>query len=209
MSTEDLPETAPAPTIFTRMLVVDSDAAFRASVCATIARSESPVSLSVVSSVTEARQAMVADAFDVALVELGLPAGGCADIIREIANARAGDGMVLLAVFGDKRDILASFATSSGAHLILRAPLVSQHPSPLRTQSFATSDKPLHADDRLTPRQREVLSLLAKGFTDDEIARLLQLSIHTVSTHVKKLYRSLDVHSRAEAVFEGGRAGLL
>ena len=209
MSTEDLPEPANTPTTLTRMLVVDGDATFRERVCATIARTESPVSVSLVSSVTDARQAMVAGDFDVALIEMDLPAGGCADIIREIASARAADGMVLVAVFGDKHDMLASLATSAAGYLIMRAPSNMQDERLSKARSCATSDKPLVVDDRLSARQREVLSLLAKGFKNDEIAKLLQLSVHTVSTHVKKIYHNLAVHSRAEAVYEGARSGLL
>ena len=52
----------------------------------------------------------------------------------------------------------------------------------------------------LTPREHEVLSLLAAGATDEAIADRLYLSPHTVQSHTKSLYRKLDVHSRAAAV---------
>ena len=61
----------------------------------------------------------------------------------------------------------------------------------------------------LSPREREVLSLIARGFSYGEIARLQALTIHTVQTHIKSLYRKLSVHSKSEAVFEATRMGLL
>ena len=61
----------------------------------------------------------------------------------------------------------------------------------------------------LTPRQTEVLELVARGYRYAEIARLQGVSMHTVQTHIKNLYARLAVHSRSEAVFEAGRLGLL
>jgi DNA-binding NarL/FixJ family response regulator len=53
--------------------------------------------------------------------------------------------------------------------------------------------------DGLTPRQREVLRLLGRGFDDAAIARELHLSRHTVRTHVDRILSRLEVHSRADA----------
>ena len=64
-------------------------------------------------------------------------------------------------------------------------------------------------DNLLSPREAEILSLIAKGFSFGEIARLVSVSPHTVTTHVKKIYQKLAVHSRGEAVYEAGRMGLL
>ena len=61
----------------------------------------------------------------------------------------------------------------------------------------------------LTPREQEVLALIARGFSYAEIARLQAVSVHTVQTHIKNLYAKLSVHSKNEAVFEASRLGLL
>ena len=61
----------------------------------------------------------------------------------------------------------------------------------------------------LTDREREVLTLIARGFSYAEIARLQSVSVHTVQTHIKNLYSKLSVHSKNEAVFEASRLGLL
>jgi DNA-binding NarL/FixJ family response regulator len=63
--------------------------------------------------------------------------------------------------------------------------------------------------DLLSPREHEVLALIARGFSYAEIARLQGLSVHTVQTHIKNLYGKLSVHSKSEAVFEATRMGLL
>lgn len=61
----------------------------------------------------------------------------------------------------------------------------------------------------LSERERDILLLLAKGLSFAEIGNLLNISPHTVTAHVKKLYRKLQVHSRAEAVYEAGCIGVL
>ena len=61
----------------------------------------------------------------------------------------------------------------------------------------------------LSPRESEVLSFIAKGFSFGEIGKLLTISTHTVTTHVKNIYQKLAVHSRGEAVYEASRMGLL
>lgn len=61
----------------------------------------------------------------------------------------------------------------------------------------------------LTPREREVLELIASGATNREIAGSLFLSPHTVKEHTSGLYRKLEVRNRAEAVQRAQRLGLL
>ena len=61
---------------------------------------------------------------------------------------------------------------------------------------------------QLSPREREVLALLASGATNREIAGKLHLSPHTVKEHTGNLYRKLDVRNRAEAVQRAERLGL-
>ena len=62
---------------------------------------------------------------------------------------------------------------------------------------------------QLSNREQEVLELIARGFSYAEIARLKEVSVHTVQTHIKNLYGKLAVHSKSEAVYEATRMGLL
>jgi two-component system response regulator DesR len=61
----------------------------------------------------------------------------------------------------------------------------------------------------LSPREREVLDLIAGGATNREIAATLFLSPHTVKEHTSSLYRKLEARNRAEAVVRAQRLGLL
>lgn len=71
---------------------------------------------------------------------------------------------------------------------------------------FEPGDEELPAG--LSPREREVLELIATGATNPEIAAQLYLSPHTVKEHTSALYRKLGVRNRAEAVQRAQRLGL-
>lgn len=64
-------------------------------------------------------------------------------------------------------------------------------------------------DATLTQREHEVLVLAAEGLTVSEMARHLSVGVATVKAHLQNLYEKLHVHSRAAAVAEGLRRGLL
>ena len=61
----------------------------------------------------------------------------------------------------------------------------------------------------LTPRQHEVLLLLGRGYSTNQIAETLSLSRETVRNHIRALLRALRVNSRVGALFEGRRRGLI
>ena len=65
------------------------------------------------------------------------------------------------------------------------------------------------AADGLTRREDEVLKLIAKGYSYNEIAESLMLSPNTVRSHIRNIYRKLAVKSRSEAVFEAANLGLI
>lgn len=64
-------------------------------------------------------------------------------------------------------------------------------------------------EDPLTPREREVLTLVARGLTNSEIAERLTLSVNTVKTHRRHIYQKLDIHTRAALIAYALRRGLL
>jgi DNA-binding NarL/FixJ family response regulator len=63
--------------------------------------------------------------------------------------------------------------------------------------------------DALTPREREVLDMLASGFSNKEIAWRMKISEHTVKSHVASIFAKLNVSTRTEAVTQGIRKGLV
>ncbi|NJP12584.1 MAG: response regulator transcription factor, partial [Leptolyngbyaceae cyanobacterium RU_5_1] len=53
-------------------------------------------------------------------------------------------------------------------------------------------------ESKLTPRQKDIVNLIAKGFTNNEIAEQLSVSVHTVKNHKSLLYRKVDVRNTME-----------
>ena len=89
----------------------------------------------------------------------------------------------------------------------LAAKLSGQSPN-AGSPGLVTTTAP-SAQSPLTERETELLRLTAKGLTFSDIGELLEISPHTVVSHVKKIYRKLAVHSRVEAVYEANQMGLL
>lgn len=59
--------------------------------------------------------------------------------------------------------------------------------------------RPVSGNARLTPREREVLRLLARGMSDQQIVRYLGVTKSTVRSHISRLYDALEVHDRVSA----------
>lgn len=62
---------------------------------------------------------------------------------------------------------------------------------------------------KLSVREVEVLQMFAKGYSYCETAQALNCQLTTIQTHIKRIYKKLNVHSRSEAVFEASHLGLL
>lgn len=61
----------------------------------------------------------------------------------------------------------------------------------------------------LSPREREVLTAIARGFTNKEVAKLLGISPNTIPVHVRNIYRKLETTNRVETVYEAQAQGLI
>jgi PAS domain S-box-containing protein len=106
-------------------------------------------------------------------------------------------------VGGDGREVsveVSSVPLKEGHQIVGVFGLLSRPPTPPK------SPRP-HA--KLTPRQNEVLALLAHGSSTGQIAELLHLSRETVRNHIRGVLQALEVHSRVEAVATARADGLL
>ena len=93
---------------------------------------------------------------------------------------------------------------------IASAPTALSGPSAFQSSRMSAQDRQLSAEqDRLTPRESEVLTYLSKGFTIKEIANLMGIKWFTVNDHIKSIYKKLNVSSRAEAAVLASKQGLV
>lgn len=115
------------------------------------------------------------------------------------------------------RGVLPTLAIASeivAAVTAAAAGLVPLHPDTLETllPALPVNDPilpPAPLDAALTPRESEVLTMLAEGLSNKAIAQRLHLSEHTVKFHISSLFAKLQVSSRTEAVTLGARRGLI
>ncbi len=101
------------------------------------------------------------------------------------------------------------------ARRLLRHFRVEPDPSPVPTEPVAPAPDATNGPTNepllkpLSARETELLQLIAKGVSNSEAARLLNLSKATIRTHLEHIYRKLEVTNRVEAVTEGIRKGLI
>jgi len=214
----------------TTVMVVEDDPAFLARFCRIVAGAPELSLIAAVGDVASARLAIARQAPDVLLTDLGLPDGNGIELIRETAHAYPATDIMVISVFDDEEHVLASIEAGATGYILkdslpeelvgliaqLRAggspisPVIARQ----LLKRFKRNEEVIGpATDPQTPaltqRESEVLALIAKGFNFGEIARLLEVSPHTINAHVKKIYQKLAVHSRGEAVYEAGKMGLL
>lgn len=169
---------------------------------------------------------------DVLLADLALPDGHALDLLREVVRSQPACEVLVVSVFGDEDTVIACVEAGAVGYIQKDATPadvaqtivdVKQGASPISPmiarkllarvhqngQREAVAAAPAAAPHLLTPRETEVLELIARGYSYAEIARLQTVSKHTVQSHIKNLYSKLAVHSRGEAVFEASRMGLL
>jgi DNA-binding NarL/FixJ family response regulator len=160
----------------------------------------------------------------VALIDLALPDGSGIDVIRALRSRAPGADAMVISVFGDEAHVLAAIEAGATGYLLKDADADAIGASILKLiagespisaaiarhllKRFQSAPPPADAP-RLTPRETDVLRLIAKGLSYARIADTLQMSPNTVPSYVKQIYRKLEVNSRGEAVFEAMQLGLL
>lgn len=208
------------------VLVVEDEPEFLRAYCEAITR-EPDFRLAGAVGTLAAATALVEQAVpDVLVVDLGLPDGNGADLIRRAVKRRPDCDALVLTVFGDDQHVIEAIEAGATGYLLkdspvgelarcvreLRAGGAPISPSIARrllARMRAPEEKPAPQASPLTGREAEILRLVAKGLSFAEVGAALEISAHTVVAHVKKIYRKLSVHSRGEAVFEATQLGLL
>jgi DNA-binding NarL/FixJ family response regulator len=152
----------------------------------------------------------------VVLMDINLPGINGIECVRRLKPLMPGTQFVMLTVYEDADHIFNALAAGASGYLLKRTPraellaaLKDVHAggSPMSSniarkvvQSFQRSGSPSSDTVDLSPREREVLELLARGYLYKEIAGSLQISGPTVNTYIRRIYEKLHVRSRSQAV---------
>jgi len=152
----------------------------------------------------------------VVLVDINLPGMNGIECVRRLKPRLPGTQFVMVTVYEDANHIFNALSAGASGYLLkqmrrndLLAALKEVHGggSPMSSQiarrvvqSFQRTGMESSDAEDLSPREREVLELLARGYLYKEIANMLQISVQTVNTYIRRIYEKLHVRSRAQAV---------
>ncbi len=173
----------------------------------------------------EAHKAIAEQRFSLALIDINLPDGSGIELIPELKRKDPATSCVISTTFNDDGHIFDSLRAGADGYLIkdqpreeqiaqLKKVLCGEPPLSPGVASrilafFSSSALETEQHERLTPRERDVLQLLAKGYSRPEAADILGLTPNTVASYTKVIYQKLNVTRRAEAVVEALRLGLI
>ena len=159
-----------------------------------------------------------------AIVDLGLPDGTGIDIVRRLQAEQPDVLPIVATIYDDDAHLFDAIAAGARGYVLkdeeagllvsylqriergeppLSPSIALRMPGP-----FRAPPKKGDAEAGLSPRETEVLPLLARGLTVAEAARRIGLQPQTVASYVKVIYQKLCVSSRAEATREAIRRGL-
>jgi DNA-binding NarL/FixJ family response regulator len=171
-------------------------------------------------------------AADVLLVDLGLPDGSGIAVIQAAVQRWPSCNIMVSTNFGDETHVMRSLEAGAAGYLLkdssptrmgdeIRSLASGGSPiSPIiarqvllrfrhNAPSVAAQASAAEEAAPLSSREKEVLDFIAKGFSMQEIAKLMQLSPFTVRSFVRRIYGKLKVNSKTEAIYEARTQGLL
>lgn len=196
--------------------IVEDDAPARQIFAGWLDRAEDFTCISQHGSAERAIEALVPLQPRVVLMDINLPGMSGIECVRHLKPLLPNTQFVMLTVYEDADHIFDALAAGATGYLLKQTPRdeliealkeVDGGGSPMTSniarkvvQSFERKHTPSVEAEELSPREQEVLDLLARGYLYKEIAEAIGISLPTVNTYIRRIYEKLHVHSRAQAV---------
>jgi len=152
----------------------------------------------------------------VVLMDINMPGMSGIECVRRLKPQMLDTQFVMLTVYEDPDHIFKALTSGASGYMLKRTPRaellaaikdVHAGGSPMSSniarkivQSFQRFNSSPAEPDNLSPREREVLELLGRGYLYKEIAESLHISVPTVNTHIRRIYEKLHVRSRSQAI---------
>jgi len=165
---------------------------------------------------------------EVAILDIGMPQLNGIEATRQIVAQEPATQVVILSMHADEGYVLRALKAGAKAYIVknsAEADLIRAVRSVAEGKSFFSPaiSKMLLEDyvrqvrekevedsyDLLTPREREVLQLVAEGRSNKDVANLLNLSLHTVETHRGNILEKLGLHGIPELILYAVRKGII
>lgn len=209
----------------TRVALVEDDRSTREGLRLLIHGSPSFVCQGAYGSVEEALAGLARDTPDVLLMDINLPGMSGREGVRIVKERWPAIEVLMLSVYGEQESVFESICNGAAGYLLKKTPPARlleaiqearAGGSPMSPEIarkvvmlFRKTPRPDPEDRRLTPRELQLLALLAEGHAYAEAADLLGVHENTVRNHIRSIYDKLHVHSKSEAVSKALRQGLI
>jgi DNA-binding NarL/FixJ family response regulator len=216
-----------------RILLADDHALVRAGIRALL---ESLAEIEVIAEVDNGQDALQLIGTlqpDVVLMDIAMPQLNGLEVVAQVSKCFPQVRVIILSMHENEEYVLQALRAGAAGYLLKGArtseldlavtsvargeiylsPAASKHVVLDYIQrvgrASATTEREPGPDERLTPRQREILQLIAAGCTTKEIAQRLEISVKTVEMHRAQLMDRLDIHDIAGLVRYAIRTGLV
>ncbi len=157
---------------------------------------------------------------DVVVTDVRLPDGTGLSLTRRLRAENPAIGIVVLTMYAGDEQLFSALEAGASAFVAKDAPsddvVAAARHAAVAPRSFTAQDLAGAMQRRmdpsrpqLSPRESEILVLLAEGFGVSPIARKLFISESTAKTHIAKIYEKLGAANRAQAIMRAIQAGLL
>jgi DNA-binding NarL/FixJ family response regulator len=163
--------------------------------------------------------------FDVALLDIGLPGMSGIEGVRRLKARDPSVQILMLSVFADNDHVFEAICAGASGYMLKDTPPerlmaaireLRQGGAPMSPEiarkvvaMFSKVAPAKKADHSLSPREEELLGLLAQGHSYKTAAKALTISLDTVRFHIRNIYAKLHVHSKSEAVIYALKHGLV
>ncbi|MFN8148039.1 MAG: response regulator transcription factor [Candidatus Nanopelagicales bacterium] len=169
---------------------------------------------------SDARRLLTLMAPDVVILDVRLPDGNGLEACRKVRADNPEIGIVILTMYAGDDQLFEALEAGASAFVPKNAPsedvVAAARHAASSPRSFTANDlneamkrRLSPSGPQLSPREREVLGLLADGLGVAQISRQLYISESTTKTHISKLYEKLGAGNRAQALMTALKLGLL
>ena len=211
-----------------RLVIVDDHAIVRQGLRSILEREPDIEVVGEAASAGEALDLVAASRPHIVLLDLKLSAGSDVaglTLCGQLTAATPAPGVLVVTTFLDQQLVLEAIQRGARGYVLKDVDAVAlvaairavrrgesafdSHSATMVVRSLAAPPPPAASGPDLTAREREVLTLLARGLSNEAIGRELFISATTAKFHVGNVMRKLSVTRRAEAVYAGSKLGLI
>jgi DNA-binding NarL/FixJ family response regulator len=214
-----------------RVLLIDDDEHIRRVIAQELMGDPRTLVVAQGSNLREGRRMMKLHDFDVMLVDLYLGDGEGFELIETMKQLHPAAEAIVISLMDEDEQVVRAFEMGATGYLVKNSVFgsyaqavlqvvnggasITPHLARRMLQRFAASAPEVGGKRRgaqenepLSSREKEVLGMVAAGYTSAEIAEQMRITAATVETHIRNIYRKLQVRSRAQAVRFASLRGL-